>query len=129
MTVPSSFPWVNYKMTLTANISSTPTIVFGSDTHTNILTNINVCNTSANDISLYFYILRVDVGTGFFRFNHFVSKNTAQDLLNITTISGVPAPSTSELTMESGDILFAYSNAVNNKFDCLISYAELLESS
>jgi hypothetical protein len=128
MTVPSSFPWVNYKMTLTANVNSTPTIVFGSDTHTCVLNNINVCNTSSNDILVYFYVLRIDVGNAFFKFSQFISKNTSQDLLNITTISGVPSPSTSELTLESGDILYGYSNALHNTFDCLISFAELLES-
>lgn len=128
MAVPSSFPWVNYKMTPTANVDSTPTIVFGSDTYTCILNNINVCNTSINDISVYFYILRIDVGPGFFKFNHLISKNTSQDLLNITTIGALPTSSSSGLTLVSGDILFAYSNAVHNTFDCQISYAELLES-
>jgi hypothetical protein len=128
MTVPSSFPWVNYKMMPTANIDSTPTIVFVNETYTCVLNNMNVCNTSLNDISVYFYVLRIDVRNFFFKYNHFISKNTSQDLLNITTIGATPAPSTSELTLESGDILYGYSNAIHNKFDCLISYAELLES-
>ena len=128
MTVPSSYPWVNYNMTLTANIDSSPVIVFGSDTHSCVLNNINVCNTSPNDISVFFYVLRLDVGNAFFKFNHFISQNTSQDLLNLTTVNGLPAPSSSELTLQSGDILYAYSNSAINTFDCLISFSELLES-
>ncbi len=115
-------------MALTAGIDSTPTIVFGSDSFTSVLVSANVCNTSLNDISVFFYILRVDVGNAFFKYNHFISQNTSQDILNLTTIRSLPAPSPSELILQSGDILYAYSDSVSNTFDCLISYAELLES-
>lgn len=115
-------------MALTAGIDSTPTIVFGSDLSTCVLGSIFACNTSLTDISVYFYILRVDVGNAFFKFNHFISQNTNQDLLNLTTIRGIPAASDSELILQSGDLLYAYSDSVSSTFDCLISYAELLES-
>jgi len=128
MTNPSSFPWVNYKMFPTAGVESTPIPVFGSDSSTCVLSSINVCNTSLTDIYVYFYILRVDVGNFFFKYNHLINQNTSQDILNVTTLNGFGVPYTSELTLESGDLLYAYTDSSSSTCDISISYSELLES-
>jgi hypothetical protein len=129
MTTPSSFPWVNYKSIYVSGVRSTPTIIIGTDTYVNIVKNINVCNTSKEDIFVNFYLLRVDQANSFSKFNHLINKNTSQDILNITTINGVPAPSSSELTIMPGDILYGYTDSFDHTFDGQISYCELLESS
>jgi hypothetical protein len=129
MAAPSSYPWVIYDSIITIGVESTPTIVFNSNPYTCVLISVLLCNTSANDIFVNFYTNRGDVGNGFVKYNYLISQNTNQDILNTTTINGLPMSSSSESIVRIGDILYAYSDSFSNTFDCMISYAQLLESS
>jgi hypothetical protein len=128
MTTPASFPWVQFLITPTSSIDTTPTLIFGS-TNTCIIDSIWVCNTSPVDIYVTIYILRVDVGNFYFRNNHLITSQSSQDLLNTSIINGVPLYAPSTMILQSTDILHAYTENPGSTFDCSVSYRQLLEES
>ena len=111
--------FVNFKMQPTLNISSTPELVFGSEC-TAILDGLILASQSDNTMVASLYILREvskDKATEFTLANKVVLNPHQQlDILDNAT-----------LTLEAGDLLYAYSDFSGNLFNTFISYRELTE--
>lgn len=116
----AGYPFVVFKMWPTANINSTPTLIFGNDQNGCILDGILVSNITDNVIILKFYILREveeETATEFVVANNVViNANDRIDILKDST-----------LTLEIGDTLYAYSDFSGNLFNTFISYRSLTE--
>ena len=119
-TTNGSSPWVNFKMTPTKEIGSTPTLIFGNDTHTCLMDGIVLANITDAVILVTLTVAReVTVGTetDFILGNQIpLQPNDRVDvLLNAT------------LTLEAGDLLYASSDYSSNLFNTFVSYRELTE--
>lgn len=115
----ATFPFVNFKMLPTANINSTPTIIFGNDQYTCVLDGIILASVTNNVILVTLYVAReVTIGTE----TDFILAN--QISLNPSERINVLSDS---FTLESGDLLYAYSDFSGNIFNSFISYRELTE--
>jgi hypothetical protein len=103
----------------TLNIASTPTLIFGSE-HTCILDGLVLANQTDSTIIVSLYILREVVqnnATEFSLANKIILQpNERTDILDAAT-----------LTLESGDLLYAYSDFSGNTFNSFVSYRELTE--
>jgi hypothetical protein len=109
-----------HKLFPTANINNTPTLVFGTEVYCR-LDSIRIVNNSNNNILVDIKLLREisEVPRYFNIFNHAnIDPYGCQDLLSID-YGGL-------IYVEPGDILFGNSDFSKNKFDCLISYREVL---
>jgi len=115
----SAYPFVNFKMQPTLNISSTPELIFGSQ-YTSILDSIVLANQTDGNIIVSLYILREvvqDNATEFTLANKIIlSPKERLDLLDAAT-----------LTLEAGDLLYAFSDFSGNLFNSFVSYRELTE--
>lgn len=126
-----SYPWVNFKVTRTAQVSSTPTLIWGSELGCSI-ESIVVVNTTANDLLLDITILsEVDLEP----ITYYLIKQlpiTAfgkQEIINTNFQNnvGISETDTASYTL-SGDTMSANSNFVGSLFDCQVSYRELTDT-
>lgn len=108
-------PWVNFKLYTTAQVGSTPTLVFGSQ-QACIIDEVQITNTIQEKILVDITILRED------GINYFFLK---QQPINVYGIVNVLKGSV--LYLEPGDLLYANSDFSGNLFDCLVSYRQLNE--
>jgi hypothetical protein len=116
---PYQYPWVSFNLAPTANIDSTPLLVFGSESNS-IVDSIFVCNTTDQEIF-------VDITT--------LSERNLQPITTyIVRNFLLPGYGSAELikesviNLEAGDIIYANSDFSGNLFDCMISYRQLLET-
>lgn len=114
----NTYPFVVPRMWPVMNIDSTPTIIFGNDQTTCILDSIIISNLTSNQILVSLYIAReITIGTeSDFIFGNSIpiNPNDRIDILKGSTI-----------TLELGDLLYAYSDFSGNTFNTFISYREL----
>lgn len=112
-------PFVNFKQYITQDINNTPTLIFGSEFNC-ILDSIILSNKTNSKIIASLYILREvdkDKATECTLANKIVIEpNSLLDILESAT-----------LTLEAGDLLYAYSDFSENVFNSFISYRELIE--
>lgn len=117
---PYQWPWVNFNLAPTADIDSTNTLIFGSQSNC-IVDSIFVCNTSPQDIYIDITILaeRVidDPTTTYIVKKYLLKKSEGVELIKESVIN-----------LQSGDTMYAKSDFADNTFDCMISYRELLET-
>ena len=115
---PFSYPWVNFLMTPTIGIESTPTLIFGSE-HNSVIDSIILCNTSQNDIYVDIYSLTE---------RNLIAKNNYVFKKIFLPINGYfQFGKDSSLQMEAGDLFYANSDFSSNTFDCLVSHRALIE--
>jgi len=127
MANPTSPPWVHFTETLTSSISTTPTLVLGSQ-NTCIMDSIWICNTSTQDITVTAYTLVIDDEVPYyFRNNHLISNKSSQDILNTSIYNGIPLYAPSTRILEATNTFHIYSNEEGTTFDCNISYRKLIE--
>lgn len=126
-----AYPWVNFKCSRSKQVSSTPTLIFGSAL-TCIVDSIIVVNTTSNQMLLDVTILsEIDLTpiTFYLVRKMPIAPFAKQEILN-TNIQNNVGVSTTEtiLYMLSGDLMHANSDFVGNKFDCHVNYRELAET-
>ena len=114
-------PFVNFKMTPTLNVGSTPAIIFGTDRHTCLIDGIVISNTT-NDVLVVNLSIGREVTTPGGQ-----TKFTFCSYLNIQPYDRVDVLLNATLTLETGDLLYAASNYSSNLFDTFVSYRELTE--
>ncbi len=113
-----SAPFVNYRSTPTANINSTPAIIFGSELGCAI-SSIRVCNTGRNDILVTVTLL---AERNLVADNYYLIKGqSVQPGTSVELILGSP------INMEPGDILYGSADYSGDSFDCIVSYREFTE--
>lgn len=130
MVVPTSTfspPWVKFFTTQTSSISTTPTLVAGSN-YVSVIDSIWICNTSTQDITITAYTLVIDNPPPiYFRNNHLISNKSSQDILNTSLYNGIPLYAPSTYMLNPTDLFHIYSNEHGTTFDCSISGRQLLE--
>lgn len=118
MPSPYQYPWVNFDLEPTANIGSTPELIFGK-THTSILDSIVLCNNTDQDIFVDIQLLceRNEIAIPVNRYrNVLITKFGTVQLLEESMI------------MRAGDLMYANSDFQDHRFDSMISFRELLET-
>lgn len=129
MASPTSFPWVDFIETLTSSISTTPTLIIGSE-NTCIFDSIWICNTSTQDITITAYTLVIDEPVPiYFRNSHLISNKSSQDILNTSIVNGIPLYAPSTRILRPTNLFHIYSNEPGTTFDCGFSGRKLLELS
>ncbi len=115
--------FVDFKLTLTANIDNTGLLVFQSD-RTCVLDSIWLSNTTIDNIFIDLKVISerlVDDSTvvteAYHTKNRLLEGSTNEELLK-----------GSILYLEPNDVMYANSDFSANTFDCLISYRELKEA-
>ena len=108
-------PFVNYEQTPTADINSTPVIIFASQVGCAI-SSIRVCNTGRNDILVTVTLLAErNLVAG----NYYLIKGQSiQPSTSVELILGSP------INMKPGDILYGNADYSGDSFDCIVSYRE-----
>lgn len=120
MTTTNGSPWVNFKMTPTQDVSSTPTIIFGNDVHTCLLDGVVLANISDTIILVTLSIAReVTVGTE--------TDFILGDQIPLQPHDRVDVLCNTTLTLEAGDLLYASSDDASHLFNTFVSYRELTE--
>lgn len=113
-------PFVNWKMLPTANINSTPTLIFGNDQHTCLVDGVILSNLVSNVILVTLSVIReieVGVETSFVLASQ-LSLNPNEKPESLLEMS---------LTLEPGDLLYANSDYSGNLFNTFVTYREFLE--
>ena len=116
-------------MTSTANVASTPTLVFGSNNTCEIVS-IIIVNRTSNPLLVDLTILREieETPITFYLANKIpIAALGKQEILNLCVNSQGLTYTETILYLQNGDTMHANSNFINNKFDCLISYREFSE--
>jgi len=115
-----TYPFVNFKMTPTLNIGSTPTLIFGNDLYTCLIDSVFISNVTDNLMLVTVYIAREQtIGTETdFIFSNQIALPPSE---RIDVLQG------STLTVEAADLLYAYSDSSSNLFNTFVSYRELTE--
>ena len=110
-------PYVNFLSNPVLNIGSTPTIILGSE-HACIIDSILLTNVTSNNINVSLYILREvdDIGVQF-----------PLPTINIASLAYTDVLYNTTLTIQAGDILYAYSDFSSNLFNSCVSYRQLVE--
>lgn len=115
-----SAPFVNFKMTPTQNISSSPTLIFGNDQHTCLIDGIILSNLTDKVILVTLTIAReIEVGVE--------TLFVLADEIPIQPSDRVDALLNMTLTLQPGDLLYAQSDYSENIFNAFINYRELTE--
>ncbi len=107
-------PFVEFKLYPTKNIGSTATIIFEVP-KTCILDSIWLVNIVDTPIKIFSYILRE------------VEKFPCANGILINPLDNIDMLERTTFTMEAGDLLYAYSDFANNRFNSFISYRKLNE--
>jgi hypothetical protein len=117
----STTPFVNFKMHPTLKVGSTPTIILGSDQYTCLIDGIVLANLTPNAIIITVYVAREIIEgkeSNIVFANHVsIQANDRVDLLLNCS-----------LTLQPGDLLYAFSNYSNNIFNTFVSYRELVQT-
>ena len=115
-----SAPFVNFRMTPTQTISSTPTLIFGNDQHTCLIDGIVLSNLTDKVILVTLTVAReIEVGEE--------TLFVLADEIPIQSSDRIDALLNMALTLESGDLLYAQSDYSENIFNAFVSYRELTE--
>lgn len=113
-------PFVNFRMKPTANISSTPTLVFGNDQHTCLIDGVVLSNLTDNVILVTLTVAReIEVGEE--------TLFVLADEIPIQPSDRLDALLNMALTLDPGDLLYAQSDYSENIFNVFVSYRELTE--
>jgi hypothetical protein len=116
----ATYPFVNFKMLPTKDISSTPMLIFGNDQYTCLLDRILLSNLTNNQINVTLYIAReVVIGTE----TDFILANQ----VSIEANDRIDIIQNASLTLQPGDLLYAFSDFAANVFNAFVSYRELTE--
>lgn len=116
---PTPYPWVNFLLTPTKAVGSTPLLVFGSQQHC-IVDSIFACNTTNQDIFVDVKVLaeRDLVAKEYCLYKKlFIPKLDKRQLI------------TKDLYLQTGDLLYASSDFSGSLFDVEVSGRELTELS
>ena len=109
-----------FKMTPTRHVGSTPTLIFGNDVYTCLIDEIILANVTDGTILVTLSIAReVTIGTEtdfIFRKQVIIQPNDSFSF-----------PFNRGLTLEAGDLLYAFSDYSSNLFNTFVSYHELTE--
>lgn len=103
----------------TLNISSTPELIFGSQ-YTSILDSIVLANQTDGNIIVSLYILREVVQGN-------ATECTVANKIVLSSKSRIDILDSATLTLEAGDLLYAFSDFSGNLFNSFVSYRELTE--
>ena len=113
-------PFVTFKLSPTATIGSTPSLIFGNDRHTCLIDGLVLTNLTDNAILVSLSLAReVTIGQE----TYFTIVNQ----VSIPSRGWVDVLLNASLTLEAGDILYAVSDYSTNLFNAFVSYRELLE--
>lgn len=116
----TSSAFVNFKMAPTAQISSTPTLIFGNDQFTCLLDGIFLSNLTNNQINVTLSIAReIVIGT---ETDFILTQSLALD-----AYGQIDVLANTSLTLEPGDLLYASSDFSGNLLNAFVSYRELTE--
>lgn len=111
---------VNWKMSPTANINSTPTLVFGNDQHTCIVDGIILSNLTDAIILVSLSVAReIEIGVE--------TTFVLAQQLPLQPFERIDALLNMTLTLEPGDLLYANSDYAGNSFNIFVNYRELTE--
>jgi hypothetical protein len=106
----------------TNEISSTPMLIFGNDQNVCLLDSIFLTNLTDNPIEVTLSLSReVEIGTE----TDFVIVNE----MSLDAKGRIDVLQNTSLTLQPGDLLYAYSDFSENVFNAFISYRELTELS
>lgn len=124
MPSPYQYPWVKFGSVTVANIDSSELLIFTAVNAT-IFDSIIVTNTTEQEIFVDMSMLTERIidetpvnQKPFIARKRLVEKSQSLELLPATQ---------SLLTLEAGDFIYANSDFSGNRFDCIISYRQLLE--
>ena len=113
-------PFVTFQLQPTAEISNTPTLIFGNDRHTCLLDSLLLTNVSEETIQVTVSLAReVTVGQE--------SYFTVFDQAPIAPQGWADVLTHTTLTLQPGDLLYAASNHSSHVFNTFLSYRELWE--
>jgi hypothetical protein len=117
----SVYPFVNPLMKMTANVSSTFTLIFGNDQHTCFIDSILVTNTSDLAIDITLTVAREEIigQEDYYKlaFNVPIKSKERIDILQGQA-----------LTFQAGDLLYANTDFNGGTCDIFVIYRELLET-
>lgn len=128
MASPYQYPWVNFGSVLSTNIDSTELLLYTAPAAT-IIDSIIITNLSPKEIFIFFKILgerTPPLGSSPIAYKPFLANRRVVE--KESSIEILPTPQ-STVTLEAGDFLYANSDSSGNRFDCVISYRQLLETS
>lgn len=128
MSSPYQYPWVKFGSVLMHNIDSTELLLYTAPAAT-IVDSILITNLTNKDIFVDFKVLGERIppfGDSPVTQKPFVANRRLVE--KASTIEILPTPQ-SIVTLEAGDIAYANSDFSGNRFDCIISYRQLLETS
>lgn len=118
----SFYPFVNFLMKPTSQVSSTPIMIFGNDQYTCLIDSILITNTSDIDINVSVTIAREEIiGTeSYFNlsYNVMIPIGSRIDILQGQAF-----------TLQAGDLMYAKCDYNSGLFDVFVVYRELLETS
>lgn len=117
----STTPFVNFKMLPTLKIGSTPTIIFGSDQCTCLIDGIVLANLTPSAIIVTVYVSR-EITSGA------ETKIVFANHVSIQSNDRVDLLLNCSLTLQPGDLLYAFSNYSYNIFNTFVSYRELVQT-
>lgn len=113
-----TYPFVNSKNNKVYEINNTPTLIFANDQNTCYIDCIILSNISENQCNVTIYNLtEIEVNVPY---EFIIQKN-----IIIPAYGMIDVLQGTYLTVEIGDILFAYSDASFNVFNSWINYREL----
>jgi len=105
----------------TLKVGSSPTIIFGSDLYTCLIDGIVLANLTTNAIFVTVYVSReITTGTD----TKFIFANH----VSIQASDRVDLLLNCALTLQAGDLLYAFSNYSYNTFNSFVSYRELVQT-
>ena len=125
---PYQYPWVNFGSVLSHNVDSTELLLYAAPAAT-IIDSIIITNLANRDIFIDFKILgerTPPLGNSPVAQKPYLANRRLVE--KASSIEILPTPQ-SIVTLEAGDFLYANSDFSGNRFDCIISYRQLLETS
>lgn len=128
MASPYQYPWVEFGSVLVQNIDSTELLLYTAPAAT-IVDSVILTNTTKNDIFIDFKILGERTlpsgGSPIAQKPYIANK---REIKANSSIELLPTPQ-SNIILQAGDFAYANSDFSGNRFDCVISYRQLLETS
>lgn len=114
-------PFVNFKMSPSLNVGSTPVLIFGAE-KTCLIDSILVTNQIDSTINFSLYISREPAYTSGQPIEYMLANT-----IPLGSLKRADVLEGSVLTCEAGDLMFAYSNFSQSIFNVFVSYRELNE--
>jgi len=122
---------VNYKSTITNDIGSTPTLIFGSEKSCSI-ESIWIVNTTQNSLFVDITILREidnEPKSTYIIRKLPITAYGKQEIINANIQNNVGISSTPQAYYTlPGDTMFANSDFIQNRFECHVNYREFVET-